>query len=107
MFGVGDPDTQHPRLERSVLSDDRRALLELRRTTGKDGMGAIWRRGRCCPRQPMRKLHGTLRLRTDSDIGAASAARRHLENGQIQFRLKARAVWPWQRSACFQWRKLW
>src|SRR4029077_4455749 len=78
MFGMGDPDAQYPRLERPMLSDDRRTLLELRRITGKDRMGPVWRRERCCARYPLRKLHGALRLRADSDIGAASAAKGHL-----------------------------
>src|SRR5262249_9159806 len=44
MFGVGDSDAKYPRVERTMLFDDRRPLLELRGVTGKDRMGPLWRR---------------------------------------------------------------
>src|SRR5213596_3726658 len=44
MFGMGDSDAKYPRLERTLLFNDRRTLLELRGVTGKDRMGPLWRR---------------------------------------------------------------
>src|SRR6266487_3567855 len=46
MFGMGDSDAKYPRLERTLLFNDRRTLLELRGVTGKDRMGPLWRRQR-------------------------------------------------------------
>src|SRR2546430_1331522 len=46
LFGMGDSDSKYPRLERPMLSDDRRTLLELCGVTGKDHMGPVWRRER-------------------------------------------------------------
>src|SRR4029453_11175533 len=46
LFGMGDSDPKYPRLERSMLFDDRRTLRELRGVTGKDRMGPVWRRQR-------------------------------------------------------------
>src|SRR5436190_5770854 len=106
LFGMGDSDSKYPRLERPMLSDDRRTLLELRGVTGKDDVGSVWRRQRSCARQPMRELHGALRLRADRDFRTAIATRRHLENGQVQFRLETETLWAWQRSARLQWCEL-
>src|SRR6266513_4788115 len=50
MFGMGDSDAKYPWLERTVLFDDRRPLLELRGVTGKDDLGPVWRRERSCAR---------------------------------------------------------
>src|SRR5437762_14390759 len=99
MFSLGYSDPQYSRLERAVLLDDRCALLELRRIVGKNGMGQVWRCEWGSARQPLRKLHGALRLRTDGDVGPASAARRHLEDGQIQLWCQAQPGWPWQCRA--------
>src|SRR5206468_5607601 len=46
LLGMGDPNTEYSRLERPVLFDDRRALLELCGVIGKDRVGAVWRRER-------------------------------------------------------------
>src|SRR5262249_14054896 len=107
VFGMGDPNAEHPRLERAMLFDDRRALRELRGVTGENRMGPLRRRERSRARQPLRELHGALRLRTDGDTGLASAARRHLEDDQVQLRFETETFRPWQRSPRVQWRQLW
>ena len=55
---------------------------------GKGGVGEIWRGQWCRERQPLRELHGSLRLRTDSKPGAERATRRHLEKYPFQLRLE-------------------
>ena len=99
LFGLGDSDAKHSRLERALLSHDRRALRELRGASGKDRMGPIRRRERRRARQSLRELHGALRLRADCNVGAASTTRRHVENDQVQFRLETETDRPWQRSS--------
>ena len=45
LLRLGDSDAQHPRLERPLLSDDRRALFQLRGVAGESAVGQL-RRGR-------------------------------------------------------------
>ena len=44
LLSVGDSNSQHPRLERPLLSHDRRALFELRGVAGEGAVGEIRRR---------------------------------------------------------------
>ena len=48
--------------------------------------------------QPLRELHGPLRLRADCEPWASSATRRHLEDGQVQFRPETETDRPRQRD---------
>ena len=41
LLRLGDPDPQHPRLERPVLPDDRRPLRQLPRAAGEDRLGQV------------------------------------------------------------------
>ena len=53
---------------------------------GESGVGEIWRGRWRRERQPLRELHGSLRLRTDGQSGAKCATRRHVEKCPVQFR---------------------
>ena len=86
LLGLGDPDPQHSRLERPVLSDDGRALLELSGVAGEGGVGQIRGRKRGGEGQPLRELHGPLRLRADCEPRPQRPAGRHLEDGALQLR---------------------
>jgi len=68
------------RMERALLSEDRRALLELRGVARENRVGQIRRGERRRARQPLRELHGALRLRAYCQSWTASAAWRYLED---------------------------
>src|SRR5207237_241574 len=78
LLGLGYSHAQHSGLERPVLPDDGRPLLELRRAAGENGVGAIRRGQRRHTRQSRRKLQDQLRLRADTEI--AHAIKRAQEN---------------------------
>ena len=68
------------------------ALLELRGAAGKDRLGQIRRRQRRGARQPLRELHGALRLRADCDAWACkrSAATLGKRSSSISARSRSR-----------------
>src|SRR5213078_2723786 len=51
-FRMGDSHSQHSRLERALLPDDRRPFPELCRATRKNRVGEVWGRRWCGARQP-------------------------------------------------------
>src|SRR5438094_9702986 len=74
LFGLGDSDPEHPRLERSLLFNDRRALFELLRIAGEGGGGERWGGRRRGARSALRELHAPLRVRTGGELWFAAEA---------------------------------
>ena len=71
-------------------SDDRTAhYSSYAEMLEKVRVGQLRRGRRRGARQPLRELHGALRLRADGEPRPAGAARRHLEDDQIQLRAEA------------------
>ena len=75
-----------------------RALFELRGAARESGVGQIRRRRWRRERQPLRELHGPLRLRADGESGPERATRRHLEKRAVQLRRQAETDRPGQRD---------
>src|SRR5436853_7189805 len=82
LFGLGDSDPEHPRLERSLIFNDRRALFELLRIAGEGGVGEVRRGGRRGARSALRGVQGAMRVRTDGEHWFADEDRRYLEDEQ-------------------------
>ena len=73
---------------------------------GESAVGQIRRRKRRGERQPLRELHGPLRLRADRQPRPERAARRHLEDGAVQLRRETKTDRPRQRDRRLQRRDL-
>ena len=92
------PTRNIARLERPVLSDDGRALFQLPGAARQSAVGQIRRRKRRREGQPLRELHGALRLRADRQPRPQRAARRYLEEDAFQLRREAEADRQRQRD---------
>ena len=103
LLGLGDSDPQHPRLESALLFDDRRSarqvITQLPGNARESASGTntawstAWRRD---PRCENCMIH--CGYEPTASLGLQAQARRHLEDGEVQFRREAEADRPRQRD---------